>query len=208
MPDWIAPDGRACNQAEMENNVQVIRSIVKYPPYNWSDEGLAAICGNMQNESGINPNRWENDTVNYERGYGLVGWTPATKYINWAGADWATNYNKQIERIQWEADNGTQWFSNDAAPALGFPLSPPITLSELLRSNENPSTLAWYFILYYEHPANPNQPNRAEDARSWYEFITGNPAPPAGGGTGGESRKIWVYIGGSPIRRRQMLRRN
>ena len=204
MADWIAPELRPCTQEEQENNVQVIHNLTAREPYNWTEEGLAALCGNMQSESAINPNRWEGDTVNYERGFGLVQWTPATKYIDWAGSDWNSNWNKQIKRIQYEAENGLQWFENPDAPAVGYPLSPPMTLNELLHSKENPGLLAWYFILYYEHPADVNQPSRAEQAATWYTFITGHPPGPVPGTK--TKGKAWLWCGNA-LRRYRMIRR-
>lgn len=52
----------------------------------WTDEALAGMIGNFQHESGMNPWRWENDTVNYLGGYGLAQFTPANGYINLSGA--------------------------------------------------------------------------------------------------------------------------
>lgn len=43
------------------------------------------ILGNMSGESGLNPWRWQSDTVTYSDGYGLVQFTPASSYINLTG---------------------------------------------------------------------------------------------------------------------------
>lgn len=54
----------------------------------WSKTAVAGLLGNMQSESGIIADRWESDIVgNMSGGYGLVQWTPASKYINWANAN-------------------------------------------------------------------------------------------------------------------------
>lgn len=55
---------------------------------NWTDEAIAAMVGCMQTESGLNPWRWQNDSVaaDYSNGYGLVQFTPATGYIYLSGA--------------------------------------------------------------------------------------------------------------------------
>jgi len=46
---------------------------------------IVGIEGNIYQESGLNPWLWENDTVNYAKGYGLFQFTPASDYINAVG---------------------------------------------------------------------------------------------------------------------------
>jgi len=48
----------------------------------WSIYAIAGALGNIAHESSFNPWRWQSDTVNYEAGYGLVQFTPASGYIN------------------------------------------------------------------------------------------------------------------------------
>lgn len=63
-------------------------------PFKFSTVAVAAILGNMQHESGLNPWRWESDNVpsiaqyqswsadeQQRHGYGLFQYTPALKYI-------------------------------------------------------------------------------------------------------------------------------
>lgn len=44
---------------------------------------ICAMAGNIQQESTFNPGLWQNRTINNEKGFGLVQWTPATKYLDW-----------------------------------------------------------------------------------------------------------------------------
>lgn len=125
----------------------------------WTKEAVSAILGNMQSESGIIADRWESDIVgNMYGGYGLVQWTPATKYIDWAvgnGLDYR-NVISQCKRIEWEVANGQQFYH------------PSMTFKQFTQSKQSPETLAEIFIRYYERPANPNQPARQTQARYWY----------------------------------------
>ena len=140
----------------------------------WSLNAICALLGNMETESTINPGIWEGLKVDTSRGYGLVQWTPATKYIDWAGEGYEDGY-KQCERIQYEVDNGLQWFSN---PSVTMP-DPPITFKEFTVSELDVTTLANYFLWYYEHPKEFYQPIRGEQAREWYTYLTGViPEPP------------------------------
>ena len=43
----------------------------------WTLTAICGMLGNMWSESGMNPWRWQNDTVTYSGGYGLVQFTPA-----------------------------------------------------------------------------------------------------------------------------------
>lgn len=178
----------------MENNALFISSLTKGV---WTVNALSAILGNMQTESTINPGIWEN-LEPYYRGYGLTQWSPYTKLTDWIiEQGWAANteealtdYGAQITRINYEAENGLQWFSNPEAP---IP-DPPITLSEFLQSDLPPSTLANYFLWYYEHPAVTIQPIRAQQANEWYEFLTGEIPPGPGPETERRKLPIWYYL--------------
>ncbi len=128
----------------------------------WSKNAVAALLGNMQSESGIIADRWQSDIVgNLSGGYGLVQWTPATKYIDWAkasGLDY-TNVISQCKRIEWEVANGEQFY----CPFMSF--------QQFTTSTESPEELANIFLQYYERPADTNQPARATQARYWYNLF-------------------------------------
>lgn len=49
---------------------------------NYTLEAQSAVVANCNNESALNPWRWQSDTVNYSAGYGLFQFTPATGYFN------------------------------------------------------------------------------------------------------------------------------
>ena len=167
-----AGGNRFLSQSEMENNAIIIWGYFK--ACGWTLNAVAAMLGNMQTESTINPNIWEGLNVNTSRGYGLVQWTPATKLISWAGASYIQG-NRQCDRILYESINGLQWFRNPNAPIV----DPPITFLEFSTSDLSVEELANYFLWYYEHPAETIQPNRATQAAAWYEFLGGtSPEPP------------------------------
>ena len=51
----------------------------------WSLNAIAGLLGNMQSESYVNPGVWQSlQANNYSGGFGLVQWTPATNYTDWA----------------------------------------------------------------------------------------------------------------------------
>ena len=146
---------------------------------------ILAMLANMESESGINPGIWEG-LEPYDGGYGLVQWTPYTKYSQWAGQGWEGNGNKECDRILYEAQNDIQWSSNWYAPNVGYPEIPPITLSDFLHDSvTSPKVLADYWVLYYEHPDESNIPNRIanhQDQVDYYNQLLMNtpisPDPP------------------------------
>ena len=74
----------ALTMEQMKINANYIWKALKLQ--GWTKNAVSAILGNMQSESSINPGRWQSDRVggNPEgHGYGLVQWTPYTKYTNW-----------------------------------------------------------------------------------------------------------------------------
>ena len=187
MATWVTGN-RYLTQSEMDNNATIVWDVLGGA--GWSLNAVSGMLGNMQSESNINPGLWESlDEGNLNGGYGLTQWTPASKYIDWAGAGYDSGY-KQLDRIVWEKDTGNQWFRNPAAPIV----NPPITFAEFSVSTEAVATLAYYFLWYYEHPANINQPQRATQAAYYYELLSGHPPDPPGPGGSGHRMKLLYYL--------------
>lgn len=156
--------------AQMQNNAKIVQAYGL--SQGWSVNAICAILGNMQEESGINPGIWENLSPGIG-GYGLVQWTPYTKYSNWAGSGWQNNGTRELERISWEADNNQQWGRNET---LGQ--DPPYDFNSFLTdTTTNLTTMANYFLWYYERPYNPYQPKRAQNAQYWYNYLDWDDPP-------------------------------
>lgn len=142
----------------------------------WTLNAVAGILGNMQSESSINPGRWQNDDVlpsdpTYA-GYGLVQWTPYTKYTNWIinqGFSDPSIIDANLYRIIYELNNNIQWIATEQYN---------YSFSEYSRSNDSPYNLALAFLANYERPENPNQPIRGTQAEYWYEYLGGLPPTP------------------------------
>lgn len=128
----------------------------------WGSQSVAAILGNMQSESGIIADRWESDIAgNMSGGYGLVQWTPASKYINWAKSNGLVYQDviSQCKRLEWEVNNNQQFYH------------PSMTFRQFTQSKQSPEELAEIFIRYYERPYNPHQPARKTQARYWFNVL-------------------------------------
>ena len=85
MPFVCKPSGGYTEgSADWNNNADMIYSILNAA--GWSDYAVAAVIGNLQMESGLNPWRWEDDRVRLDGyGYGLPQFTPAREYIELSG---------------------------------------------------------------------------------------------------------------------------
>lgn len=197
MAAWVSGN-RYLSRSEMENNATLFYGI--FNQYGATLNAISAMLGNMQSESGINPGIWESLNP-YAGGYGLVQWTPYTKYSEWAGSGWQDNGPKECQRIIYEAENGLQWFENPSAPIV----NPPMSFAQFLKSTESVDTLANYFLWFYEHPAVTIQPQRATQAREWYQFLSGveppdppDPPHPPGPGPGPIRRTgkmpVWMML--------------
>ena len=110
---WINPNDTFLTTDQQMNNAQLVA--YHFKGTDWTKESLSALIGNMSHESSLNPSMHE---LGYgdspTRGYGLVQWTPMTKYTDWAtsqGLDY-TSGDSQLARIDYEVVNNIQWVAN------------------------------------------------------------------------------------------------
>lgn len=164
---WISGN-RYLTLTEMQNNADLIHYY--FSSKGWTDNAIAGMLGNMQSESSINPGIWEGLDASAKGGYGLVQWTPYTKYSDWAGTGWEDNGPKEMERIIYELENNLQW---------GQTTLYPMTFRAFTQSKQTPAYLAQVWLYNYEKPASLDQPQRSTQATYWYEYITGQPPVPS-----------------------------
>ena len=102
-----------------EQSLQNAQLVANHFGSSWTPEAISAMCGNMRHESSINPDMYEfGYDWDEDRGYGLVQWTPRSKYWNWAESNNLAprNGNSQLARIDYEKENGIQWISTASYP--------------------------------------------------------------------------------------------
>lgn len=142
--EWITTEDTWLTESESLNNAQLVAN--HFLATGWTPQAISALCGNMRHESSINPNIWEfGYNHSLSRGYGLVQWTPASKYIDWANASGLTYAlgDSQLSRIDYEQQNGIQWISTSS-----FPLS----FAEFTKSTADIGYLTEAFMKDYERP--------------------------------------------------------
>ena len=150
---------------QMKVNAKYIYECLK--DKGWTLNAVAGMLGNMQRESTLNPGIWQNNDVgNTTGGYGLVQWTPATKYIDWLlpGSD-ASTMDNNISRILYELENNLQWISTGEYP---------MSFEEFTKSTGRPEDLASVFLYNYERAGVSAENERRENALNWYLYLGGN----------------------------------
>lgn len=168
-------DSEPLTTSEQEVNAQYIYSYLKNK--GWSINAIAGMLGNIQAESSMNPGRWQSEDVgNTSMGYGLVQWTPATKYINWCseqGYSDPSEIDNNLSRIIYEVENNLQWIATD---------SYNLSFTEFSKSEQSVSYLAKAFLLNYERPADQSesvQEFRSSLAQQWFSTLSTGSAQPS-----------------------------
>lgn len=168
-----------CSSEQQKVNATYIYSYLS--ANGWTKESVAALLGNMQAESSINPGRWQSDRVGGDssgHGYGLCQWTPYTKYTEWAVNNGYSDYSvmdANLSRILYEVKNKIQWYGTGSYSSMSF--------EDFSKSTEDVGYLAVGFLLCYERPADQSesvQEYRSSLARNWYSYLGGvNPSNPS-----------------------------
>lgn len=175
---WIAPYQLWLPESSSLKNAQLVAN--HFGNTDWTPAAISALCGNMRHESSINPDMYEYGyDWSQNRGYGLVQWTPRSKYWDWAvarGLD-PRNGNSQLARIDYEVEENIQWYATDEYP---------ISFAEF-RANSGGWSIAYLtqaFTWCYERPnrqaGEESTPSRIAFAEKCYNQLnfTGG-----GGGT-------------------------
>lgn len=165
---WIQGN-RYLSRSEMENNAIIVRDYLKAK--GWSLNAIAGLLGNMQSESTINPGIWQNlNENNLSGGFGLVQWTPATNFTEWAdslGYSW-TDGNAQLRWIDEQTTAFGQWI-----PTSTYTMS----FNEFKTSTQSPEYLASAFLKNFERAGVEVEAQRRSQASEWYSFITNGSTP-------------------------------
>lgn len=158
--------------AEQEQNVLNLASYFR--SRGWTDNAIAAMCGNMQTESYLNPGQYQHGfpVGTASGGFGLVQWTPRTKFSDWAGAAWESDFDLQPARIQYELENGLQWQYREGYTQY-------ISFADFAVSTASVDYLTGAWLYYYEGPADPaaSITLRRQQADRWFTFLGNTPTP-------------------------------
>ena len=184
-------------EAQSLENAQLIAN--HFSGSDWSKEAVSALAGNMRHESSVNPNMYEygKDWAD-DWGFGLVQWTPRSKYWNWAEANGLPprEGDSQLARIDYEVDNNIQWVANGHANRYGYSDKYDFSFADFRTNAQSLSVeqLAEAFMWNYEGPAysagTGSLSERQAFARLVYDTVDF-----AGGGAGGVKPALPVNAG-------------
>lgn len=146
----------------------------------WTKTAISALCGNMRHESSINPQMYEYGFGwGANRGYGLVQWTPRSKYWDWAVSQGLKpeNGDSQLARIDYETKNNIQWVANRHGVGYGLGAKYNFSFADFRQNkpklNVNQATEA--FMWNYEAPAyqaaTNSLPERQAFAKKCYDTL-------------------------------------
>ena len=174
----------------------------------WTINAVAALLGNMQSESTLSPAIWQgrrkgsiekadgtfelNTSVlsGWGGGFGLVQWTPWTRYTNWCQSNGLAYWDidSQLSRIIYETKNPKEaWALTPYVRNTGYTFRGEsfdgFSFSDFTSSKKDPGWLAAAFLLCYEKPASTRKADsreqtcntRAAQAEAWYAFLSGMP---------------------------------
>ena len=189
--DWIKGN-YALTLAQMRQNANNVKAYLE--PRGWSINAIAALLGNMQTESWINPGVWQGFQENPELGYGLVQWTPSSKIT-----DWLTENGYALD----DGDAQLKWIDEETVPQGQW--NPHGDYNQPFEwfkaSTESVEYLAYMFMYDFEQPGNLDQPERKTQARYWFNYLNGeNPTPdvptPPTPGVVASNRKmpLWMML--------------
>lgn len=144
---WINGYQVFLSEAQSLQNAQLV--VNRMLKNGWSKNAICGVLGNMRHESSVNPNMYEYGYLwSADRGFGLVQWTPRSKYWNWALSNGYAeselrNGEAQLDFMDHEMKNGLQWISTP-----NYPLS----YSEFAKSKKSVDYLTQAFLWNYERP--------------------------------------------------------
>ena len=153
----------------------------------FTKNAACGILGNMERECGFNPGAWQ-VLNNTSYGFGLVQWTPATRFINYAyendiitsatatavnnltNSDPQALMDAEIACMQWCCTQGDFFAPGSSMQHTEYSMS----YSEYKASTLDAGTLAIVFHDHYERSADTAenlQTYRAAYATKWYNFF-------------------------------------
>lgn len=174
MYDWLyewTNQNPLWTREQKAHNVDIIAGY--FLDKGWTLNAICGMLGNMEDEGLFNPAQWQ---IGYpieggpeNVGFGLVQWTPWTKYSDWAGSDWRSNYDKQLDRIQYELENGLQW---EMRAGFDISFADYVTLEADLEYMTQAFFWCYEYGTWFE--------SRISNAYYWWNYLTENPPPPPG----------------------------
>ncbi len=173
MYDWLyewTNRNPGWNRQQKAHNVDIIAGY--FLANGWTLEAICGMLGNMEDEGLFNPGQWQIGKPIYgeapDIGFGLVQWTPWWKYGDWVDSMGETmeNYDLQLDRIQYEMENGLQWEMR-----AGYDIS----FQDYVQLTTDLDYMTRAFFWCYEYGTWFD--SRISNAYYWWNYLSDNPPP-------------------------------
>ena len=156
---WVNEYQTWLTESQSLQNAQMVVNFLSGK--DWSKESIAALIGNMRHESSINPNMYEYGySWGDDRGFGLVQWTPRSKFWNWGLGKGYTETqlrsgDSQLARIDYEVDNNIQYIPNGHSARYGYETRYDFSFADFRKNTQGLTVnqLTEAFMWNYEGPA-------------------------------------------------------
>lgn len=201
---WHNKNTGAYSRDSVEAQENAMKIVEILAPHGWTINAIAGILGNIEAESGLNPWRWQNDTVSMSLGYGLFQYTPANHYIGDSLADDMAGYQPNYPMGVGGQDDGTaqllymlrnsvpndsggrgaQYFINPQYPQYA------LSFEQFQTSTQDPAFLASAWLHNFERAGIAYEAQRRANAQYWYDWLVNHP---------------WVSHGSNIIPKRRAL---
>lgn len=212
---WHAKPSGGYLITSTEGNENILEIWGNLQSRGYTQEAAAGVAGNSSAESGLNPWRWQGDSVNTSNGYGLFQFTPASGYLALPGVtpnmstssqtsgatpqdgarqvdcfadDELSKWTTLAWRPYWDTTQYAALYAKRASWISQYGSGGRITLSEFSQVTDLEAA-TFFFLACYEGPLVPNLHARYDKAQSAFDIITG------GGGGGGHNFKAWLLWG-------------
>ena len=177
------------NQLQIDNATEMwnyFRSL------NYSEQATAAIMGNAQHESALNPAQWQYGGYvgDMQDGYGLFQWDDASRYITTYCGHYGYDRTDGYYQCVWVETQtiggleGNQWIPK---PGVN-----PSSWDDFKISTMSPADLAYTFCRNWERGY--WEQRRADNAQYWYQYFTGTPPAPPTPTPGDDSYAAWFAV--------------
>ena len=191
---WISKNG-ALTQSEMENNADLALSY--WAGLGIDENTMAALLGNAQAESTINPGRYEGGVG---PGYGIFQWTPRSALIEHANNIGRSNYQDgdvQLEVMNTEItgnpSTNNSWYTTSAFISPYYDSGATSDMIGITGEQFLSNSMGWrcdkLAVLFMAGRLRPSyEPDtnhwrsRQEFSNNWLAYIGGHPPTPGGGG--------------------------
>lgn len=188
-----SPLAQNSNQNQIDNATEIWAF---FRNRGYSEQATAALIGNAQHESYLNPAQWQVSVGSTTGAYGLWQWDPTTRYVNLYCGTYGYDRTSGYYQCLWVDTqtigglDGNQWIGRVA----------PSSWEDWKQSTSAPADLAYSFCRNWERGEWVER--RATNATYWYEYFTGVTPPPTPD-PGDSSYAAWFAVFRTLMKRRK-----